>query len=117
GRSPEIRLIDVLNHQNHSTCGRLAWSLLGVDAPIAFQLWFDMVIRTVVVRGCRNESHRVHEFVDRDSLQHGNVLEGLFRHQLLWRRSLTCCRCATEQPESNRRKEEVHIRPYVYFLS
>src|SRR4030095_1605397 len=54
--SLEIRPIDVLNHQNHSACGRLAGSILGVDAPIALNLRLDMAIDTVIVSGCGNET-------------------------------------------------------------
>jgi hypothetical protein len=96
-RSPEIRPIDVLNHQNHPACGRLAGSLLGVDAPIALDLRFDMAINTVIVRRCGNEPHGVHEFIDRDSLEHRHVLEGLFRHQWPCSRSLTRRRCTTQR--------------------
>src|SRR5262249_6536288 len=74
-----------------------------------FRFRFDVAINTVVVRGCGNEPHRIHEFIDWDSLEHGNVFEGLFRHQLRCRRSLTRCRWATQQPETNRRQKEVHI--------
>src|SRR5690349_10268619 len=96
-----------------------------------------MAINAVVVGGCGNEPHRVHEFIHRDSLEHGNVFESLFRHKLLGRRSLTGCRWNTQQPKSNRRhgpecewprcklhtcrflsvSGEVHTRSYVYFLS
>src|SRR5581483_952514 len=101
-RSPEIVLVDVLDHLNHAARGRLARSLLRVAAPIALYSRFDMAVCTVVVGGRGDEPHRVHEFIHRDSLEHGDVLEGLFRHQLPWRRSLTMRRCKAQQPETSR---------------
>ena len=121
-RSPEIGLIEGLHHQNHSACCRLAGGLFGEDAPIALHFRFEMAIDAVIVSGCGNEPHRVHEFIHRDSLEHGNVFESLFRHELLCRRSLTMLpmqySAATEQsPPWPRVRGDLDPSFIAYFLS
>src|SRR5215472_14533396 len=74
----EVVAIDRVHHLDHSSRDLLS-SRVGfpprVGAPGA-----GMTIAAAHAQGGRKESHRLHELVHRDALEHLNIFEGLLRH-------------------------------------
>src|SRR5262245_56563613 len=91
----EVALIDPGNHLHHPARGPLEVVVVGVlrPAPAAF---IDMAVSAVHAERRGEEPHRPHELVDRNALEHLNVLEDLLSH----RRPHTLCRLAADTHRS-----------------
>ena len=79
-RTPEILLIDGGHHLHHSARRLFQRRVVGVLCPtvLAFR---RMAFRAVQAEGGGEESHRVHEFIDRDAFKNLDILEYIFHHQ------------------------------------
>src|ERR1700758_4000492 len=76
--SAEVVAVDSIHHGYHLARRLLSWSI-GFPLRIRCSGTHVAVAATNAERG-RKESHRSHEFIDGDSLQHLDVFERLFGH-------------------------------------
>src|SRR6266853_2842556 len=80
--SSEEGLIDRLHHYDHSSRRPLDRRVVGVVLPIAAAL-LGMAVGAIQQRRGRKETHGLHEFIDRKSLENLHVLEDVFSQQRL----------------------------------
>src|SRR5262245_34409974 len=76
-----------------------------------------MTVRAVHAKGGGKHSHRIHKFVDRNSLENRNILKYGFRHLRSFLSSLAACKANSEQgrydcsqtTQNNSPRSELHV--------
>src|SRR5262249_33229008 len=60
----EICLVNCCNHHDHLARCLLKWCVVGILCPVP-SAFFGVALRTIEACGSREETHSLHEFVDR----------------------------------------------------
>src|SRR5262249_55597738 len=107
------------DHLDHSARRTLHRGINGEAFPCGIAVR-GVAIQTVQAQRSRNHSHRVHELVDRETLEHLHVFEEVVRHLRFWFRSTLAARDADAQKAhhyDSRDSNNYSFRSYFHVVS